>query len=418
MKIALVGAGQRGMIYAEDAKSMHGIDVVAVAETNEERRNTAGDILSIPKEYRYRSAEEFLSLEKCADAVVLATMDQDHYKQVMRALDIGYDILLEKPISPNPQECVRIQQKANALGRTVIVCHVLRYTAFFSTIKRILDSGEIGKIVTINQEENVGNFHFAHSFVRGNWANSHTSSPIIMQKSCHDMDILTWLADSSAKKISSFGRLSYFHEGSAPEGSAQRCTDCAVKDTCRFNAERAYLPSIGQWPTAVLSTEQTRESVLDAIRTGPYGRCVYHCDNNVCDHQVTSMEFENGVTANFTLSGMTNLMHRTIHVMCEHGEIRGDDALNTVTVSRFRPDNLSDYEVRTISIGLQNGFHGGGDHGLMADFVKILQDRHATDSRSSIDRSVESHIMASAAEESRLTGRVVDLQDFRRSLDE
>lgn len=417
MKFVVVGAGQRGMIYATYAYEEKGMEIAAVVEIDEERRQIAVDKLNIPR--AYDNLDDMLAEGKIADAAILATMDQDHYGQAIKLLKAGYDILLEKPISPNPGECMEIQKTAEELGRVVVVCHVLRYTRFFQTIKDIVDSGKLGKIMTIQHAENVGNFHMAHSFVRGNWRNSDLSSPIIMQKSCHDLDILVWLTDSRAKKISSFGNLRYFKEENAPEGSAARCLDCNVKD-CRFDVRKAYLPACGGWPASVVCSEQTEEALLKAFETSPYGRCVYRCDNNVCDSQVTNIEFENGVTATFHLSGFSNRIHRTIKVMCEHGDIYGDDDNQTLTVTYYAPNQVDTCKAEVIDLGSlsggPSGGHGGGDTGLMDDFLALANKGGAGESRSSISRSVESHLMACAAEKARVTETVVQMDEYRKEL--
>ncbi|OME87919.1 oxidoreductase [Paenibacillus sp. FSL A5-0031] len=415
MKLALIGAGQRGMIYSEYASKT--VEIVAVVEPNDNRRKVAADQFGIPRENQFQSVDEFYRLGKICDALIISSMDRDHYTQTMEALDLGYDILLEKPISPSPEECLRIQQKANEKGRKVIVCHVLRYTNFFAEIKKIIDSNELGKIITIQHNENVGNYHMAHSFVRGNWRNSDLASPIIMQKSCHDMDILAWLVDSDAKRISSYGDLTYFKEENAPANSADRCLDCKVAADCRFDARKAYLPIRGQWPATTISVDQTEEGLLKALETSPYGRCVYRSDNNVCDHQASIIEFKNGVTVTFNLSGFTNKMYRTLKIMCEHGEIRGDDSLNIIEVTRFTSNMSEQYEHTVIRPAAMNGGHNGGDTGLMIDFLDNLENEDSN-SRSSIDRSVESHIMAYAAERARVTGTVIDIDHLKEELQE
>lgn len=323
--------------------------------------------------------------------------------------------MLEKPISPSPEECLKIQEKADEKGRKVIVCHVLRYTNFFAEIKKIIDSQQLDKVITIQHNENIGNFHMAHSFVRGNWRRSDLASPIIMQKSCHDMDILSWLVDSGAKRISSYGGLAYFKEENAPVGSAERCLDCKVAADCRFDARKAYLPVRGQWPAAAVAADQSEEGLLKALETGPYGRCVYKLDNDVCDHQVTLIEFKNGVTATFNLSGFTNKMYRTLKIMCEHGEIRGDDSLNVIEVTRFNSNMVEAGKQTVIRPAVMSGGHNGGDTGLMNDFLNNLQNPDFN-SRSSIDRSVESHMMAYAAEEARMTGTIIDMDELRERL--
>ena len=309
---------------------------------------------------------------------------------------------------PDPEDRPRIRPEDRGLPRPALY-------QFFAAIKQILESGELGKIVTIQHAENVGNFHMAHSFVRGNWRNSTLSSPIIMQKSCHDMDILVWLTDSEAKTISSFGRRTFFREENAPAGSAARCLDCALADTCRFDVRKAYLTQMGDWPATVVTGDQTDEGLMKAFETSPYGRCVFRCDNDVCDHQVTIIEFKNGVTATFHLSGLTNKMHRTIRIMCEHGEISGDDHDNTLIVTHYSANANYEGQQRTMQVESLHGFHGGGDLGLTMDFLEGLENAEQS-SRSSIDRSIESHIMAYAAERSRVTGQTIDMDALKAEL--
>ena len=414
MEMVIIGAGNRGMTYGTWATE-NGHTVRAVAELRPDRLEYAANVLAVPKEMRFRDGNDLLAEDKMADVAVIATMDRDHYGHVMRALDRGYDILLEKPISPNPRECLEIESKANALGRKVIVCHVLRYTAFFSTLKQIIDSGEIGNVVAIKHSENIGNYHMAHSFVRGNWRNTGLSSPIILQKSCHDLDILLWLTGAHCTKVASFGSLTYFKESNAPAGSTDRCCNCPVRENCRFDAWKCYAPILGDWPTDVVCLEQTEDALREALENGPYGRCVYRCDNDVCDHMSSIMEFDNGVTATFSLTAQTDRIHRNIHIMCENGEIVADDGLKSITVTHFRSNHTEAPNTRTIPIGRSASGHGGGDSGIMEDLVRILTAGY-TDSRSSISRSVESHHIACAIEEARITGKVIDMAEFRKKL--
>lgn len=415
MKLALIGAGQRGMIYAEYAYFKKNVQIAAVVESHEERRKNAAEKFGIAEENCFTCVDDFFAKGKICDAVILATMDKDHFGHAMAALDCGYDILLEKPISPDPKECMLIGQKAKELGQKIIVCHVLRYTNFFSKLKEIVDSGELGRIVAIQHSENVGNFHIAHSFVRGNWRRSDETSPIIMQKSCHDMDILTWLVDSDAKRIASFGSLRHFKEENAPEGSAQRCLQCKVADKCQYNAVKAYLPVRGEWPAVLLGPDQSEVGIMKALETSPYGRCVYRCDNDVCDHQVTIIEFKNGVNVSFTLSGFTNRMCREIKIMCEYGEINACDDGDQIEITRFNSNQVEQINKTLIRTAQVEGFHGGGDSLLMEDFISSLEGGNG-ESKTAIERSIESHMMAYAAELSRVTGKVVDLDELKAEL--
>ena len=412
MKFVLLGAGQRGMIYARYAcRKGHG--VAAVAEKDPVKREIAQREFHIPGDKCFADAAELLAQPKLGDAAIVATMDRDHFGQAMPALEKGYHLLLEKPISPVPEETLAIAEKARETGRRVVVCHVLRYSPFFREIKKQLNAGAVGKIVTVQHNENIGNFHMAHSFVRGNWRRSDTASPLIMQKSCHDMDLLVWLIGSGCRQVASFGSLTYFKPENAPEGAAERCADCPLKDSCRFSAYKAYLPVMGNWPAAVLTEDQTEEGLREAIRTGPYGRCVFRCDNTVCDHQVTALEFDNGVTAAFNLSGFTNRIARTLKIMGEDGELRANEYTNEIEITRFAANGVDRCESRVIRPDLTSTGHGGGDGGIMEDFLALLEGRQA-EASTEIRYSVESHMMACAAEEARLTGTVVNLMDFRR----
>ena len=414
MKYIVIGAGSRGMTYGNWAAE-HGIDIAAIAEIRPDRLAHAAKLWNVPQEMCFDTPEKLFALGKIADAAIIATMDRDHYGHVMQALRCGYDILLEKPISPDPAECLEIEETANRLGRTITVCHVLRYTPFYSGLKQIIDSGRLGRIVAVKHAENIGNFHMAHSFVRGNWRNDSLSSPIIMQKSCHDLDILLWLTGAHCTKVAAFGSLSFFKESNAPSGSSDRCLSCPVAKDCRFDAWQAYQPVLGKWPADVVCLEQTEPALRQALETGPYGRCVFRCDNNVCDHMSIIMEFDNGVTATFSLHAQSSDVHRDIHILCENGEIWGDDHKGKVIVTHFIRNQAEtpvteEYETTDYDKG-----HGGGDDGIMEDFTNSLSSGCA-DSRSSISRSVESHLMACAIEKARLTGTVIDMAQFRNSL--
>ena len=412
MRFVLIGAGQRGMVYAQCAYEK-GCEIAAVADTDATRRDIARETFGIPEDRCYASGAQLLEQPRLGDAAIIATMDRDHYAQAIPALEKGYHLLLEKPISPVPEEFLDIEATARRLDRRVVVCHVLRYSPFFMEIKRLIDEGAIGRVITIQHNENIGNFHFAHSFVRGNWRRKAYSSPLIMQKSCHDLDLLVWLVGSGCKRVASFGDLTYFRPESAPEGATERCADCPRWEDCRFSAYNCYLPILGNWPAVVLTEDQREESVREAIRTGPYGRCVYHCDNDVCDHQVTTLEFENGVTATFNLSAFTNRIARTMKIMGEDGELRANEDTNTIEIIPFESNYVARNEARTIHPPLATSGHSGGDAGIVNGFLEMLE-RGGETASSDISRSVESHLMACAAEESRVNGTVVEIADFRR----
>lgn len=408
IRVGLIGAGQRGKdVYGEYALNhSEDIEFVAVAEPNNIKREEFARKHNIPEENQFSSWKEILEKEKFCDAMVIATPDNMHYGPTKLALQKGYHILLEKPMSNKPEEIMELGRIAKESNRIFMICHVLRYTPFYSTIKNIIDSGIIGDVKSIQHNENIGYFHFAHSFVRGNWRNSEESSPLILQKSCHDMDILLWLVGADCTKVSSFGHLSYFNSNNKPEDAADRCVNCRVEDKCPYSAKKIYYNSIGSWPTTVISEIQTKEAVEKAVKEGPYGRCVFSCDNNVMDHQATILEFANGVTVTFNLSAFSNKVHRTIRVMGTLGEIIADDSINQIEYQIFGTNERVVINPKVVA-----GGHGGGDTGLMDDFIKLVQSKDG-EALTSAQVSVQSHMMAFAAEESRINNVVVDLKEF------
>lgn len=415
IKIAVIGAGLRGTIYADYVLNSNDAEIVAVVDPSFERREAMKIKHNIKNELAFENTDDFFNKGKICDAVIIATMDQQHFHMTMEALELGYDILLEKPISPVLEECLLIEKKAKEKGNKLVVAHVLRYAPIYKKLKEILDSGDLGKIITIQHNENIGNFHMAHSFVRGNWRKKQETSPIILQKSSHDFDLLSWLVNSKAKKIASFGELTYFKKDNAPQGSGERCLECPVAENCRYDARKVYLPIIGKWPATALTQDQSEEGILKALETGPYGRCVFKCDNDVCDHQVTIIEFENGVTATFNLTAFTNKIRRTFKIMCENGEIRGDDSKNELQIIKFSSNQDEPEECKVITPELLEGFHGGGDTGLMREFISVLKD-NKTDAKTSVEKSMESHLMAFAAEESRISNKTIFIDEYRQHI--
>ncbi|MDR2505045.1 MAG: Gfo/Idh/MocA family oxidoreductase [Oscillospiraceae bacterium] len=416
MKFVLIGAGQRGMIYARYANKA-GHQIVAAADIDAKKLQLAQSEFNIADDFVFTDAAKLLERDCMADAAIIATMDRDHAWQAILALERGYHLLLEKPISSEPSELLKIESLANERGRHVVVCHVLRYSPFFLEVKKHIDNGAIGRIISIQHNENIGNYHMAHSFVRGNWRRKELASSIIMQKSCHDMDLLSWLVGSPCKKVASFGELTYFKAENAPADASTRCVDCPHADTCRFSAYKCYLPVMGSWPAAVLTENQTEEGLREAIGSGAYGRCVYHCDNDVCDHQVTILEFENGVTSTFNMSAFTNKIARTIKIMGEDGEIRASEVENIIEITSFASNSAASTQSCVIRPETVQSGHGGGDSRMLDDFLALIEDKTEgkgeKEAATSISQSTESHLMALCAEESRLTGNVMNVREYK-----
>lgn len=412
VRLIVLGAGARGMdAYAPYALiAPDQLQIVAVAEPRDTRREAFAVRYHLPESMAFPDWREALNAGIEADAVLVATQDNEHVEPACVAMEMGYDVLLEKPIAKTEQELHRIYDTSVKTKKRVTVCHVLRYTRFFNTLKKIIDSGEIGQVVNISHSENIGYWHMAHSFVRGNWRREEETSPLILAKSCHDTDILLYLVGKDCKRVASFGSLKHFTPENAPAGSADRCLDCSVSSTCPYSAMRLYLiPFLTGWPVSVITDDISPEGRMKALREGPYGRCVYHCDNDVVDHQSTVLEFEGGVTATMTVSAFTDYRHgRTIHIMGSHGEIRAKMSDETIEVTNFRDGTVRTSENPPPG-GMSDG-HGGGDLGLIAAFVRMERGEEGAVT-STIRNSIQSHLICIAAEESRKNHTVVEVHN-------
>ncbi len=417
----MIGAGSRGTVYSKFMKEMEkDFTVVAVAEPDDRKRNYIRDMFDIPEEMCMASWEDFLSRPKFADLAVIATMDRDHYAPAMAAIEKGYDLLLEKPMGATPEECCEIERAAAEKGVLVLVCHVLRFTKFFRGLKKLIDEGLVGDVVHIQHSENVGNLHQSHSFVRGNWRNSEESTPMIVQKTCHDMDIMQWLVGKNCTRVHSFGGLYYFKKENAPEGSPEYCEDgCPVADTCCYNARRIYFDiyreSTFARSAARTSVRPTDEELTKAIKHSNYGKCVFKMDNNVVDHQTVNLEFEGGATASFSMCAF-NKGGRYIRVMGTKGELCGNMG-DTLRFYDFATNSERVISIADAVIGDSiDGGHGGGDGGI----VKALRDRLNGSigdvAICSIEETCRNHLIAYAAEESRISGKVIDMADYEKSL--
>lgn len=411
---AICGMGNRGTAYAgKQLKYPEEMEVVAMADNRRIRLDAANKYLNLPEDRLFDSADAILAQPKMADYMIIATQDAQHKEHALKAMELGYDLLLEKPISNKLEDIVEIANRAKELGRTVFVCHVLRYTVFYQQIKRLLDEGVVGKIQSIEAMEHVGFYHYAHSFVRGNWHNLAASSPMILAKSCHDMDILLWLAGEDCVKLNSFGSLNHFKAENCPEGAAERCKDCKLD--CPFHAQRFYLSRLPGWPTNILHPEPTEERILKVLDETNYGKCVYKMDNDVVDHQTVHLQLGDNVTATFHMTGFTNQQTRTIRILGSEGEIWGNFKSNELHYQRFGGpvETLDLTQYTTDFTG-----HGGGDARLIYDVIRHHRgDDFDSSSMTTIDRSVQSHYMAFAAEHSRLLGgELVQMDEFKQSI--
>ncbi len=459
IKALLFGAGARGADAYGTYALAHPDEIrfVAVAEPDPTRRERFAQQHGIPAALCFEDWEDALEKEIFADVVVNCTQDQMHFESGVAALQAGYDMLLEKPICHTLEKTVTLVKTAERLGRVLQICHVMRYTEFCQKIYEIVQSGQLGQVISVSHRENVAAYHMAHSYVRGNWRRVDQSAPMILAKCCHDLDFLYWILGEPVKTLSSVGNLRHFRPENAPGGAPLRCTDgCPVSDKCPYYAPGIYLEllpfkhglsnsqnkmlriagrlsinhpnftkALGRlipmlrplteykgWPRSVITDHpESDEAVVQALREGPYGRCVYHCDNDVVDHQVVTMSFESGISATLTMHGHSYVEGRTIRIDGSHATLLGKLSLSEgfIEIWDHRGFLRERIKLKTELEGTSG--HGGGDAGLMQAFVRLL--RGQADPLTSGRNALESHLLAFAAEEARLEGKVVQMEEFR-----
>ncbi|PNY79978.1 Gfo/Idh/MocA family protein [Deinococcus koreensis] len=396
LRVALLGCGNRGAdVYGLHLRSL-GVEIAALVEPRPARLQEVARRFGLSAEACFLHWDAFFALGRVADAVVIATPDDQHVEPCLAALALGYHVLLEKPVCLQESDIARLlEAEAGSAGR-VTVCHVLRATPFFQEVTRVLDAGSLGQLVGIQWAENVAWWHYAHSYVRGNWRQSPPAAPFVLAKSGHDLDLLRWFAGSPPVWVSSEGALHHFRPENAPPGASDRCVTCPVVD-CPSDARRIY-PSrpLDVWPNTVLTAGGV--SLDEALERGPYGECVYLGRNDVVDHQAVTVAFGNGVTAQLTVSAFTHNNTRTFKLLGSRGELRGHMEWGELELHDFASGTSSHWVVDTA------GNHGGGDFGISRAWVAALAGEAEWPSPLSV--SLDSHRMAFAAERSRVSQTV------------
>lgn len=410
LRLAIVGAGSRGTGYARRAVA-DGATITAVVEPDAERlRVFLAEFADQPIECFDTWQDLAAREERIADAVVVSTPDRLHAEPAIGLAGAGYHLLLEKPIAPTEEESSRIVAAADAAGVMLAVCHVMRYSDYSHTLKRLLDDGAIGRLVSVEHLEPIGWWHFAHSYVRGNWAREEESGPMLLTKSSHDIDWLSYIVGLPAERVSSFGSLLHFRPENKPADATARCLDCPLQNSCAYSATTIYRGFLGdetfeRWPLAVLTTDVTPEGVERALRDGPYGRCVFDGQNDVVDHQVVNIEYSGGVTASFTVTAFTELDFRKTRLFGTSGSIEGDG--RTLLVHDFVRDEK--YEVVPESRGAASAAdgHGGADDALVQAFLAAVRTGDRSLLLSGPAESLATHRIVWLAEEARRSNTVM-----------
>ena len=405
LTVAIIGAGNRGSGFARIIKNSGLGKVVAVAEPRDITRANMAAEYGIPPERAFKSWQELAALPKFCDAVVIATMDKDHVEPAEACFAKGYAMLLEKPMAVSLEDCRRIERAQAKAGSIAAVCHSLRYHAGFSRLRDLAHS-EIGKITGMDQLEQITYWHFAHSYVRGNWGNEARSTFMLMAKSCHDVDYMSYVMGKPCEKVSSFGSLQFFNEKNAPKGATLRCTDgCPVEKDCLYSSLKTYVDTDRtNWVSGACSEKHDRESHLEAVKTGPYGRCVWRADNDVVDHQSLVLQFEGGATGTLTTTAFSQSPGRKIRVHGTLGELAYDEDAGFIELKKFGQ------EPQKIEIPHEEGGHGGGDERVVKSWLKAVAAKDQSLIRTSVQESLRTHTVVFAAEASRKQGATMSLQ--------
>jgi predicted dehydrogenase len=411
VEAVVIGAGLRGRdtygAYALD--NPEELRVIAVAEPNLELREVFAEAHRLPRERSFHDWQKLLSRPRLAQVAIIATPDHVHAAPAVAAVEREYDVLLEKPIAPGAVDCLRVVEAADGAGRLLQIGHCLRYTPFYAKVHEIMTSGRLGRLMTLSMAEHVGFWHMTHAFVRGKWGNTKNAAPMILAKCCHDLDLMAWFVGRPCLRVASFGSLRHFRPEDAPPGAPERCTDgCPVEATCVHSALRFYLKEFPGWPWSDVCLATDLESRRRALETGPYGRCVYRAGNDVVDHQVLALEFEDGVTATFAMHGFAAVPSRTIRVSGTLGELRGSLERGEIEIHMHGELNPEVITIPFTPVG-----HGGGDQGLLRHFVDVVRRGAAEEVLASGRVALESHLIAFAAERSRLERRPAEMADFR-----
>ena len=408
IKLIISGCnGRMGKVLTELCSADDGVEIVAVCDLSAEKRALAKSRYDLNDDALFATDEEFFEKGKLADVLIIASMDQYHYAQAVRALKLGYHLVLEKPIAQSAEESEEIAALAHKYDRQVFVCHVLRYAPIYTSIKEMIDAGKLGKVISIQQTEHVGWWHQAHSFVRSNWRKSEDANPMIVAKCCHDLDLFVWLTGKDCVSVSSYGSLAYFKRENAPKESGERCYDCKLKDQCIYNCFKFYTkyPAYAFASGQYLGNPDDKEAIIKAFsrEDNPYNRCVFKCDNDVVDNQVVNCLFEDGATAQLNMTAFCEGGIRTIRVCGTEGMLEASMLDNIIKYWKFGVIG-QDPQVYKVEVGETFGGHGGGDEKMVDDIVGALNGDGNSLCLTSIDKSVMSHLMGFAAERSRTSG--------------
>jgi predicted dehydrogenase len=436
---AVFGHGARGRKYA----SHPDINVVAVCDPS--HINTALATKDHGDVDIYADYAEFLAQGKLAgvDLVIVASPDRTHASIAIAVLQTGYNLLLEKPMGVTLDECLAVAAAARAARVYFRVCHIMNDMPANLLIAKLVAAGEIGKVVSVDHTEGVGNLHFVRSFVRGNWNDPETSSPVIVAKGSHDFGLLIkWLGTADVTKVWATGKQKIFTAENKPAAAlgATECTKCPLYETC-MHSSREYIEAypiagslLGTGPVkhplkCMISEGNSLQDLEDVLATTPYGKCVYGDAGGKQPEDITvMMEFENGVTTTHRQTAFSSgvcvrktVITGTLGVLrCENDlKITVEKFPGAVKISRVRGVDLyepsggvDEYDfTEEIAAALSHGMggHGGADYLFTTQVVRDVTTFDPADTEKNVAEALAPFVLAYHAEAARVTGEVVTI---------
>ncbi|MBR0500333.1 MAG: Gfo/Idh/MocA family oxidoreductase [Bacteroidales bacterium] len=367
VKLAVIGVGNRTGKYLHYF-SLHPdvVELAAVVEPDPVRREACRKQFALSEERCFASSDLFFERfrEPC-DGVIIGSPDRYHHAQALKAIERGWDILLEKPVAQSYEQCLEIAGAARRKGVKVGVCYVLRFMSLYRKVKELLESGTIGRVTGVSHQEYVGIDRMLHTFVRGYWNRADLSAPSFVSKCCHDVDMLLWVTGAKIERVQSAGSLAWYRPENSPEGSTDRCITCPVEQDCSYSAVDMYLRR-GVWTRnfPVPDGKTLQEVLEDEMRTGRFGRCAFRCDNDVADRQVVTLTAADGILLTIEMNALTRREGRETVISGTRGEI---SVAGQVIEVRDRSGSL----IRSFDFSGEAAlpYHANADLLIVGDFI-------------------------------------------------
>ncbi len=369
--IGVIGCGGMGLnVLSELLKQDSRLQVVGLFDPDARSIATAQkEISAAPKVYDdYR----MLIADPSVQWVMIASWNCFHAEQAVAALKARKDVFCQKPLAISVEECAEIQQAWKASGRKFNMGFNLRYSPHYRKIRDVIASGDLGKIVSLEFNETLD---FNHGgYIMGNWRRLRKNAGThLLEKCCHDIDLVNWMVGSLAVRVASFGGLSFFK----PENEHQ---------IQRVGRDAKGRDAFRTWPGIDLQNPFTAEK-------------------DIVDNQVAILEYANGVRATFHTNCNAAIQERRMYVLGTEGTFRADLLTGTIEVKRIGFDT----KVQDVS-GSVDGIHGGGDQVLARELADCMI--NGTPTFVGLADGVKSAVTCFAIDEALDSGTVVDVRPY------